>query len=302
MHRSTNKSTLILALGLVYILWGSTFLGMKIGAEVLPPFLLTTLRFILAGSLMLAIGFWKDREMPTPRQWLNAAIVGVLLIGIGNSTVALAVTVMPSGMVALFIAALPAWFITLDWAFFSKKKPKALTAWGLFLGFAGLFYIFDPFHLFTAGSAATRNIPLWPIPLLTLGSIAWSLGSLLSPRMDMPKQMTASGIQMLAGMVVCLIMSLSLELKDWDKFYEMTTRTWGAIVYLVLFGSLVGFTAYSWLVNNAPPQLTATYAYVNPVVAIFLGWLILDEKLSIQSFIGSAIVIAGVVLMTLKKK
>lgn len=302
MQRSTNKSTLILALGLVYILWGSTFLGMKIGAEILPPFLLTTLRFILAGSIMLAYGLWKEKERPSARQWVNAAIVGVLLIGIGNSSVALAVTVMPSGMVALFIAALPAWFISLDWAFFSRKKPQALTLWGLFLGFAGLFYIFDPFHLLTAGPAANRSIPLWPIPLLTLGSVAWALGSLLSPRMNMPKQMTASGIQMLAGMVVGLILSLCLELDNWHKFGDMTLRTWSAVVYLVLFGSLVGFTAYSWLVNNAPPQLTSTYAYVNPVVAIFLGWLILDEQLSAQSLTGSAIVIAGVVLMTLKKK
>lgn len=302
MQRRSNKSTLILALGLVYILWGSTFLGMKIGAEVLPPFLLTSLRFILAGSIMLAFGFWKEKEMPSRRQWVNAAIVGVLLIGIGNSTVALAVTVMPSGMVALFIAALPAWIVALDWLFFSKKRPKALTIWGLFLGFAGLFYIFDPFHVFTPGTASTRSIPLWPIPLLTLGSVAWALGSLLSPRMDLPKQMTASGIQMLAGMVVCVAMSTALEQPHWYKFFEMTTRTWSAVIYLVVFGSLVGFTAYSWLVNNAPPQLTATYAYVNPVVAIFLGWLILDENLSTQSFIGSAIVIAGVVLMTLKKK
>lgn len=302
MQRRSDKSSLILALGLVYVLWGSTFLGMKIGAEVLPPFLLTTLRFILAGSIMLAIGLWKEKEMPTRRQWLNAAIVGVLLIGIGNSTVAVAVTVMPSGMVALFIAALPAWIVSLDWLFFSKKKPQPLTLWGLFLGFAGLFYIFDPFHLFTPGTTDNRNIPLWPIPLLTLGSVAWALGSLLSPRMNMPKQMTASGIQMLAGMVVCLTMSTALEIREWDKFFAMTTRTWTAIGYLVLFGSLVGFTAYSWLVNNAPAQLTATYAYVNPVVAIFLGWLILDEKLSAQSIAGSCIVIAGVVLMTLKKR
>lgn len=302
MQRRSNKSTLILALGLVYILWGSTFLGMKIGTEVLPPFFLSALRFILAGSIMLAFGFWKEKEMPSRRQWINASIVGVLLIGIGNSSVALAVTVMPSGMVALFIAALPAWFITLDWAFFSKKKPKALTAWGLFLGFAGLFYIFDPFHLFTAGTPASRSIPLWPIPLLTFGSVAWALGSLLSPRMDMPRQMTASGIQMLAGMLVSVILSAALETNEWHQFFNMTARSWTAVIYLVVLGSLVGFTAYSWLVNHAPPQLTATYAYVNPVVAIFLGWLILDEALSAQSLTGSAIVIAGVVLMTLRKK
>lgn len=291
-----HKTKLITALGLVYILWGSTYLGMKIATEILPPFLLSAIRFVIAGSIMLGIGLRVEKEMPSGKQWLNAAFIGIMLIGIGNSSVALSVKYMPSGLVALFIAALPAWFIALDWAFFSKERPKALTLWGLFLGFAGLCYIFNPLD------TSHRDYPLWPIPILTFGSIAWALGSLLSPRLDTPKQLTSSGIQMLAGVVSSVILSTLLERQDWGALQAATLRTWSAVLYLVIFGSLIGYTAYTWLVDNAPARLTSTYAYVNPVVAILLGWLVLNETLSGRALTGSAIVIAGVVLMTLKKK
>ncbi|WP_346320830.1 EamA family transporter [Chitinophaga sp. YIM B06452] len=297
----SNKPKLILALGLVYILWGSTYLGVKIVTEVLPPFFLSVIRFIFAGSIMLAIGFAVEKEKPTRKQWINASIIGVLLIGMGNSSVALSLKYMPSGLVALFIAALPAWFIGLDWLFFSKQRPGALTLWGLVLGFVGLFCIFDPFYIIHPDTVI-RNYPLWPILVLTGGSIAWAFGSLLSPRLDTPRQLTSSGIQMLSGVICSIILSALLESDQQAAFQAMTTRTWTAIAYLVIFGSLVGYTAFSWLVNNAPTQVSATYAYVNPVVALILGWAFLGETLSTHAFIGSVIVIAGVVLMTIRKK
>ncbi len=129
---------------------------------------------------MMAIAYAVEKPKPTKRQWKNASLLGFLLIGIGNSSVAFALVYMPSGLVALFIAALPAWLIGLDWLFFSKKRPANLTLWGLFLGFAGLFCIFDPFYLMHPANVV-RSYPLWPIWVLTFGSICWALGSLLSP-------------------------------------------------------------------------------------------------------------------------
>lgn len=301
MQQRTHRSRLILALSLVYVLWGSTYLGMKIATEVLPPFLLSVIRFILAGGLMMGIGFAVEKPKISRKQWKNAGIIGVLLIGIGNSSVAFALAYMPSSLVALFIAALPAWFIGLDWLFFSKTRPSPLTLWGLVLGFAGLFFIFDPFYLMHPDNVV-RTYPLWPVAVLTFGSISWALGSLLSPRLETPPQLTSSAIQMLSGVLVTALMSVLLERGDWHAIGEMTTRTWLAIGYLVVFGSLVGYTAFSWLVNNAPPQVSATYAYVNPVVAVILGWVFLHETLAPHAILGSAVVIAGVVLMTLKKK
>ncbi|HVI46158.1 MAG TPA: EamA family transporter [Chitinophaga sp.] len=290
-------SKMILCLLAVYIVWGSTYLGMKIATRAVPPFLISALRFLLAGSILLAIGYYKERTWPMKKQLLSACFVGVLLIGIGNTSVALAVHYMPSGLVALIVAAMPAWFVGLDWAFFSKKKPALLTVAGIVLGFVGLFILFNPF--------SARNIdsfPLWPVGIVAFGSICWATGSLFVQRLPMPTQMTSTAIQMLAGSIFSFAASAFLEPDAWGTLAGITAETTTAYLYLVFIGSLVGYTSYSWLTRNAPPRLTATYAYVNPVVAMLLGWAIGNEAVTPLIGIASAIVIAGVILMTLGKK
>ncbi|SKA43914.1 Permease of the drug/metabolite transporter (DMT) superfamily [Chitinophaga eiseniae] len=294
---ASYSSKTFLYLLAVYIIWGSTYLGLKIATETVPPFLLSALRFFVAGGILLAIGYSKERRIPTRQQLLSAIFVGVLLIGIGNTTVALAVHHMPSGLVALLVAAMPAWFVGLDWAFFSKKRPSLLTALGIVLGFVGLFLLFNPF----AAAHATRSFPLWPILVVVTGSISWATGSLLVQRLSMPTQMISTAIQMLAGGAFSLLVSALLEPGAWGTLPGMSQRSWLAYIYLVMIGSLIGYTSYSWLTRNAPPRLTSTYAYVNPVVAMFLGWAIGNEVVDSMVGASAAIVIAGVVLMTLKK-
>jgi drug/metabolite transporter (DMT)-like permease len=290
-NESKHSTTLVACLIAVYIIWGSTYLGMKVAAEVLPPFLLSAFRFFVAGIIMFVIGMVKEKEWPSPKQWASAALVGTLLIGIGNGGVALAVHYMPSGLVALLIAAAPAYFVAQDWAFFSRKRPAAMTLWGILIGFVGLFFIFNPFR-----SGASYDYPVWPLFVIIFGSICWTLGSLLVQRLPMPRQLTSTAIQMLAGFVFTLLMSVILERDNWHTVSDMTVRTWTALLHLIFLGSLVGYTSYSWLTKNAPPRITSTYAYVNPVVALFLGWIVLGD------LIGSVIVILGVILMTWKKK
>ncbi|WP_295123665.1 EamA family transporter [uncultured Chitinophaga sp.] len=296
-NQSKYSTTLVACLIAVYIIWGSTYLGMKVAAEVLPPFLLSAFRFFVAGMIMFVIGMAKEKEWPSLKQWASAGLVGTLLIGIGNGGVALAVHYMPSGLVALLIAAAPAYFVAQDWAFFSRKRPAAMTLWGILIGFIGLFFIFNPFS-----SGASYDYPVWPLFVIIFGSICWTLGSLLVQRLPMPRQLTSTAIQMLAGFVFTMVMSMVLERDSWHTVADMTTRTWLALLHLILLGSLVGYTSYSWLTRNAPPRITSTYAYVNPVVALFLGWIVLNETLSLNGLIGSVIVILGVVLMTWKKK
>ncbi|QJB31395.1 EamA family transporter [Chitinophaga oryzae] len=294
---ASYSSKTFLYLLAVYIIWGSTYLGMKIATETVPPFLLSALRFFAAGGILLVIGYSRERSIPTQRQLWSAIFVGVLLIGIGNTTVALAVHCMPSGLVALLVAAMPAWFMGLDWAFFSRKRPSLLTALGIVLGFVGLFLLFNPF----SAAHTTRSFPLWPILVVVAGNICWATGSLFVQRLSMPAQMTSTAIQMLAGGASSLLASALLEPGAWDTLPGMSQRSWLAYVYLVMIGSLVGYTSYSWLTRNAPPRLTSTYAYVNPVVAMFLGWAIGHEVIDSMVGVSAAIVIAGVVLMTLKK-
>jgi len=281
----------------VYIIWGSTYLGMKIATEVVPPFLLSAFRFLVAGSLLWLISRGSEKQLPSRKQVLSAAFVGLMLIGIGNSTTALAVHYMPSGLVALIVAAIPVWFIGFDWAFFSRQKPTVMTVTGIVIGLIGLFLLFNPF-----GAHMTRDYPLWPIAVLAIGIACWALGSLSVQKLTMPAPMTSACIQMLTGAVFCFIISAIAEPGAWDTLPHINVRTISAYTYLVLIGSLMGFTSYSWLTRNAPPRLLSTYAYVNPVVALFLGWAIGHEKLSSQTLMACGIVIGGVVLMTLGKR
>ncbi len=281
----------------VYIIWGSTYLGMKIATEIVPPFLLSAFRFLVAGTLLALISRSSEKKLPSRKQVLSAAFVGLMLIGIGNSCTALAVHYMPSGLVALIVAAIPVWFIGFDWAFFSKQRPTFMTACGIIVGLAGLVLLFNPFAAHT-----TRNYPLWPIAILAGGCACWALGSLAVSKLAMPAPMTSAALQMLTGAVFCFLISAVVEPGAWDTLHHISTRTLSAYVYLVLIGSLVGFTSYSWLTRNAPPRLLSTYAYVNPVVALFLGWLIGHESLSSQALMACLIVIGGVVLMTLGKR
>jgi drug/metabolite transporter (DMT)-like permease len=280
----------------VYIIWGSTYLGMKIATEVVPPFLLSAFRFLAAGLMLGLFSRRSEKQWPAKKQVLSAAFVGLMLIGIGNSSTAIAVHYMPSGLVALIVAAIPVWFIGLDWAFFSKKRPTWMTMTGIFVGLVGLFLLFNPF-----AAASTRTYPLWPIAILAAGCACWALGSLSVPRLTMPAPMSSAAIQMLVGALFCFLMSAIVERGAWATLQHLSTRTLTAYIYLVLIGSLVGFTSYSWLTRNAPPRLLSTYAYVNPVVALFLGWAIGHESLSSQTVFASIVVVGGVVLMTLGK-
>ncbi|WP_142687026.1 EamA family transporter [Chitinophaga polysaccharea] len=296
-RKSVLSSKLIFCLLAVYIIWGSTYLGMKIATKVVPPFLLSSMRFLVAGSILLLVGILREKAWPGRRQLIAACFVGVLLIGIGNTTVALAVNYMPSGIVALIVAAMPAWIMGMDWAFFSKKRPSGMTMLGIVVGFAGLFLLFNPFVHHEA-----RQFPLWPVIVIVAGNICWAAGTLLVPRLPMPAQITSTAIQMLSGGVFSLLMSFVFEPGGIAKIPLMTTEAWQAYLYLVLIGSLVGYTSYSWLSKNAPPRLTATYAYINPVVALFLGWAFGNEAITSLIGIAAAIVICGVVLMTLGRK
>ncbi|MFN3850275.1 MAG: EamA family transporter [Spirosomataceae bacterium] len=290
------RSKLIIALGLVYVLWGSTFLGVKYAMDTLPPMLLSSIRFLLGGTILFTFTLIQGKGFPTKEEFFGAGLVGLLLSGIGNSAVAYALKFMPSGLVALLVATLPAWMIIIDFLFFSKEKPKLIGIIGLFMGFVGMAYLINP-------SNATKEVALFPTLLVFIGSITWAAGSLLAPNLSKPKSpLQATSVQMMVGGAFSLIVSLFTENNQLQNIANMTTQTYLAMAYLIFIGSFIGYTAYVWLINNAPTQITATYAYVNPVVAMFLGWIFLNEKLSNRSLTASAIILGGVVLMTLGRK
>lgn len=284
-------------LAIVYVVWGSTFLGVRYAIEVLPPLLASSIRFLLGGAILFVFTLLRGYVLPTFKQWRSAAWVGLLLSGIGNSAVAYALKFMPTGLVALLVATLPVWMVVLDYLFFSKQKPAILTTFGLVVGLFGMYILLNP-----TASLNRQEVVLWPALLVFLGSIAWAWGSIQSPYLSMPPQIQSTAIQMLAGGVFALTASLLVEPNGMATLSKMTTQTYLALTYLICIGSFVGYSAYVWLINHATPSLTATYAYVNPVVAMILGWFLLNETLSSRTLVASSIILGGVVLITLGQK
>ena len=293
----SQKTKIFIALGVVYVVWGSTYLGVKFAIEVLPPMLISCTRFLIGGSLLFLFTLLRGDGMPSMKHMRNAAFIGVLLSGIGNCAVAYALQTMPSGLVALLVATLPAWMILLDFLFFSKEKPSFLASTGLVLGLVGMVFLLNPTQ-----QIGQREVAIFPALIVFGGSLAWAFGSIKSPYLSLPKSLQSTAIQMTVGGCFSLTMSFIFEKNQINALQSMTQQTYLAMIYLIIMGSYVGYTAYVWLINNAPPQLTATYAYVNPVVAIFLGWIFLNERLTSRTLAASAIILVGVMLMTFGRR
>ncbi|MFD4721717.1 EamA family transporter [Streptomyces sp. NPDC058423] len=279
------------ALAIVYVVWGSTYLGIRVVVETMPPFLSAGARFVAAGLILAAIVAWRQGPSAlraTRAQLVSAAVVGLLLLLGGNGLVVLAETAVPSGLAALLVAVVPAWVVVLRRA--SGERPGTGAYGGVLLGLAGLAVLTLP--------GLSGDVRLWGVLTVIAGTVMWSVGSFSSSRIPMPANpFAASAYEMVAGGIGCLLVALGRgEQRDF-VLAEVSGRSWTALAYLVVFGSLIAFTAYAWLLHSAPLSLVATYAYVNPVVAVLLGALVLGERLTWPIAVGGAVVVAGVCLI-----
>ncbi|MFJ9520047.1 EamA family transporter [Kitasatospora sp. NPDC101801] len=284
------------ALAIVYVVWGSTYLGIRIAVETMPPFLSAATRFITAGLLLAGLVAWRQGPAAlkvTRRQLASAGLVGLMLLLGGNGMVVLAEQDVPSGLAALLVATVPLWLVLLR-AGSGQRTSKAGLA-GVLLGLAGLGVLTVP--------GLSGDVKLAGVLLVIVGTLSWAGGSFLTSRLPMPENVFAtSAYEMIVGGLGCLaVAALRGEPQALD-LATVSTRSWVALAALVVFGSLVAFTAYAWLLQNAPLPLVATYAYVNPVVAVLLGWLILAEPLSWPIVLGGAIVVAAVCLVVRKER
>ena len=284
--------------GLVYLFWGSTYLGIRIAVEHIPPAFMCGTRFSIAGVLMLAYCGLSGRTIRyRPAQLGHLAVVGLLLLMGGNLTLSYAEQVVPSGLAALVVASTPLWFLVLDSLLLGDHRISRRGLAGLGLGIAGIAVLLWP-KLTATGSLGAKELH-WSLALLG-GSFSWALGSVLSKRWQSAEVDPFSGTawQVTFAGVVNLLFAFLLE--DRSSIH-WTTRGLGAIVYLIICGSWIGYTAYIWLLRHVPTSKVSTYAYVNPVVAVFLGWLVLNERVDRFILAGSAIVVASVVLVTSAK-
>jgi drug/metabolite transporter (DMT)-like permease len=283
-----------LALGTVYLVWGSTYLGIAIAIESMPPFLMAAIRFLVAGGLLLGWELLRSGRaaLPTRRQVRDSAIVGTMLLGVGNGFVAFGEQTVASGIAAILVAMMPLWLAVFGWIYFRDRLPR-LAVLGVAVGLFGVALLVWP-----AGGGANA-FDLLGIATLLIAPIGWSHGSLFSAhRARLPQRpFVASGVQMLAGAAVLAVEALVSG--EVGRFHPeaITLQSALALVYLIVFGSMVAFTAYGWLLRHAPLSLIGTYAYVNPIVAVALGAVFLAEPISARTLIASAVIVAAVAMI-----
>lgn len=293
-HRTAPRGPVLAAFAAIYLIWGSTYLGIRFAVETIPPFLLGGARFLLAGGVLYAWLRFQGVPNPAGYHWSNAAIVGGLLLGVGNGGVNWAEQKVASGLTALLIAITPLWFVLLDWFRPRGARPSFHTLLGLVVGFAGM-------AMLVGGPDVMRRnaVDLPGVAALMIASIAWASGSLYARYTPKPdSSLMAGAMQMLAGGAVLLGVGLiSGEGARFDRSGISSRSAW-AFAYLTIVGSLVGFTAFSWLLKVSTPARISTYAYVNPVIAVFLGWALGGETLTPRILWAAAVIVLGVVIIT----
>lgn len=288
-----------MALISVYILWGSTYLFIHFMTEQMPPLYMSSIRFLVAGTLLYSYARLTGTPRPTWPQVRSGGIIGLLLLTLANGCLTVALQHISTSIAALLAATMPVFLLSLNWIWFAKTRPSNLALSGLLLGFAGICFLIKPGAMQGTG---TTDDNLIGAGLVMIANVAWALGTLFSSRLALPAQILSSGLQMLTGGIILLVISLLVEPVTPMSILDAPAKAIGSLGYLIIFGSIIGFSSYAWLARNAPPTLVSTYAYVNPVVAMILGTLFAGEILTAQSLIGAAIVVAGVVLVTLGRK
>ena len=286
----------VVALLSVYIVWGSTYLGIKIAIETFPPFLMAGIRFLIAGALLYGFVVVKEKKHPKLIEWRDTTIIGTLLLLGGNGLVVIAEKTIPSSIAAIVIATVPLWMIVIAWLLKSQTRPNKSTLIGTLIGFIGVVILMFP------SDQEHLHFDTFGLLLTLLAAILWSLGSIYSQKATLPSSvMLSTAMQMLSGGLVLIIVATLFG--EWQQFHieMLSSRSLWAFAYLVFIGSLVGFSAYVWLLKNASPYLASTYAFVNPLVALCLGYFFADEVLSVKALLATVLIISAVVMITLSK-
>lgn len=288
------------AFAAIYLIWGSTYIGIRFAVETIPPFLMGGSRFMMAGLLMMVWALARGAKWPTWSQWRSASIAGFVLFVLNNGALVWAAQHVPSGVLALLIAATPMWMVLLDWwrpsvhgRLAGGARPTNMVFAGLLLGFFGILLLANPTQL----GEISPNFAIGVVVTL-IGSVAWAAGSLYARQADMPESpILSTALQLFVGGGLLLALGLASGQAAGFDLAQVTAQSAVSWVYLLIFGSIIGFGSYVWLLRVSTPARVSTYAYVNPVIAVFLGWLLADEPLTPRTMIAAAIIIGSVMLI-----
>jgi len=293
LRSAAYRWRLIGALAAVYIIWGSTYLAIRFAIETLPPFAMAGLRFLVSGGALYAWARFRGAEKPDLLHWRTSAMIGALLLLGGNGGVVWAEQHVPSGLAALLITSEPFWIVLLVWLMPGGHRPTGGVALGMFLGLIGIAFLVGPGQILNG-----QHVHIGGAIVLFLASLSWAAGSLYTSKARMPRSaVLATGMQMLSG--GALLTLLSAFAGEWQaiQWQHVSSRSLLALVYLTIFGSIVGFSSYFWLLRNTTPARACTYAFVNPVVAVFLGWALAAEPLTPRILLATAIIVIAVMLV-----
>ena len=295
--RPPSKTAFIIAFASIYLIWGSTYLGIRVAVQTIPPFLMGAGRFLLAGSVLMFLVRSRGAPKPTARQWRDNAFIGTCLLLGGNGFVSWAEQTLPSGLTALIIGIQPAFMVLTEWAWRGGQRPTPTTFIGLLLGFVGVAWLAAPWD-----SASTTGVNLPAVLLVLLACASWAFGAIYSRNVKNPAPpFLASAMQMLGGSCALFVGAVIHGELATVNIASISGHSIGAFLYLAFVGSLVGFSTFVWLMEHSTPARVSTYAYVYPIVSVFLGWLILDEPITTRTLFAAAIIVAAVVIITTQK-
>lgn len=294
------KALVLSAFAAVYLIWGSTYLAIFLAIKTIPPFFMAGSRFLIAGLILLVYALLKGEQIPDAKSVWKISLAGILMLSVGNAFLAWVEQYLPSGLAAILVATVPLWFVLFDkrqWKFYFSNKKIII---GLIIGFAGVILLF-------AGKSSAdlfnSKIKIISLIVLFVCTIGWTIGSLYSKYQKINgSTLMKVAIQMLAAGIVNFIGGFVLGEQQSFIVSNISWQSVGALAYLIVMGSLVAYMAYIWLLSIRPASLVGTYAYVNPVVAVFLGWLIANEHVNTQKIIGLSVVIVGLIIVNMSKE
>ena len=292
-----------LGLLVIYVVWSSTYLAIRFAVESIPPFMMAAIRFLVAGIILYCFRKLAGDPKPTKTEWRSAGLIGLFLLVGGNGGVSFAEQKVVSGVTALIVGATPLWIVIVDLMHPVNKRPALTSVLGVLIGFVGIFLLFNPWKLTGDSSVNSLQVDSFGILILLLASLSWAIGSVYGRDAILPRSpLLATGMEMIAGGVGLFI--LSVVAGEWNSFNPslVSSRSWLSLVYLILFGALLGFATYTWLLRVAPITLVSTYAYVNPLVAIFLGSVIAFEPITPQLLFSAVLIIGSVGFITITSR
>lgn len=291
-----SAAQLVMGFAAIYLIWGSTYLGIRYAVETIPPFLMMGIRHSVAGILVFAWARWRGAAAPSPKQWLWAAIAGALLFLGGHGILAWAEQKVPSGLAALLCATLPLWTVLLARVDATERRLGAKAWAGVLLGFGGVALLIGP-------DALHQRLDLLAAAGVLSSALLWVVGTSYTRRVQLPSsKILSAAMQMICGGILLLVAGMLSGEAGRAHIHNVTARSVLSLAYLIVFGSIVAFTVYTWLVSVSTPSMVSTYAYVNPVIAVFLGWALANEALGARTLIATVVIVAGVILVSTRCK